>query len=115
MYNRVNWAAKIIHNLFTWESFTHLLPMLATMSVFGYMTVNDVLYLVFIAAGRCSMTALWPCTKETHERMILLRLEETKLRFSFYALKHTYFILNHMQKKLSGKIVYLKHKYTHSC
>lgn len=49
--------------------------------------------------------------------MILLRLEETKLKFSFYALKHTYFISNHMQKKLSGKIkfiylfIYLENEY----
>lgn len=52
--------------------------------------------------------------------MILLKLEETKLKIYFYALKHTHFVPDHTQKKKKKKFkwknqVYLKHKYTHSC
>ena len=44
--------------------------------------------------------------------MILLKLEETKLKIYFYALKHTHFVPDHTQKKkkkknLSGKIKFI--------
>lgn len=87
------------------------------MSGFGDMTVNDTLSLFLYSCRSMqqdSTTTLWK-----GERVILARLGEMEVNFSFYVLKHTYSFFKSYAKTQNNNAkwqsqIYLKHKQTHT-